>query len=313
VSAEARATGEIAAPGLGTAALALPYGAPGAERAAPERAVARRTLLSALEEGVRFFDTAPAYGEAEALLGETLGARADCVVATKLAIPAAGWSALSSSQVRAHVRASVIASLRALCRERLDVLQLHNATPALIQNGPLLETLARLREEGLVARIGASVYGETAALAAIANPDLEVVQIAYNMLDRRPERRVLPAAQATGTAVVARSLLLHGVLTPAGRDLSGHLSALGVAADGLRRGLGVSWEELPGAAVAFVRGRPGIAWALLGPRDEAELLALLRHSRRFAATVALANGALPTLPDRLLDPSAWHTEAQVGG
>jgi aryl-alcohol dehydrogenase-like predicted oxidoreductase len=306
-------TGSAAAPGMGTAALALPYGAPGAERPAPGQAVARRALLSALEQGVRFFDTAPAYGEAEALLGETLGAREDCVVATKLAIPAGGWSALAPAQVRTHVRASVVASLHALRRERLDVLQIHNATQALIQRGPLVPALAELRQEGLVARVGATVYGEADALAAIANPDLEVVQIAYNMLDRRPERSVLPAALAAGTAVVARSLLLHGVLTPAGRDLAGPLAALGSAAEVLRRALGVSWEDLAGAAVAFVLGRPGIAWALLGPRDEIELTALLECSRRLASVAATVGLAAPALPDRLLDPSRWPQEAPVGG
>jgi aryl-alcohol dehydrogenase-like predicted oxidoreductase len=285
--------------GIGTAALTVPYGAPGAHRPAPDPAVARRTLLAAVERGVRFFDTAPAYGDAEALLGAVLGGREDCVIATKIAIPSAGWEELSPQQTHAHIRASAEASLRALRRERLDVLQVHNADEALVRRGAVAEALAELRDADLVALSGATVYGEANALAVIASPAFDVVQVALSALDRRPERTVLPAADAAGTAVVARSLLLRGVLTPAGRRLD-------------RRGLGASWEELPGAAVAFALTRPGVACALLGPRDDSELTALLDQAERFKVSAAKLSLPVPELPDWLLDPSCWPVEATVG-
>jgi aryl-alcohol dehydrogenase-like predicted oxidoreductase len=305
-------SGGDAAVGIGTAALAVPYGAPGAERQPPDRAAARRTLLAALERGIRFVDTAPAYGEAEALVGATLGGLEDCLIATKLAIPARGWDSLSPAEVRVHVRASAEASLRALRRERLDLLQIHNADAVLLGPGPLVEALAELRQEGLAVELGATVYGEAAALAAIDSTVFAVVQIAFNALDRRPERRVLPAAAEAGTAVVARSLLLHGVLGPAGRALGEAFAPLGAAVEAVRSTLGASWEQLPGAAVAFVLSRPGIACALLGPREESELCDLLDGAERFYATAAAARLAPLALPNRLLDPSRWSEEASVG-
>jgi aryl-alcohol dehydrogenase-like predicted oxidoreductase len=203
--------------------------------------------------------------------------------------------------------------MRALRCERLDVLQVHNADRALIQRGAVVEALAELRDEGLVARLGASVYGEADALAAILVPELGLVQIAYSALDRRPERRILQAAETAKTSVVARSLLLRGVLSPVGRDLSGPFAPLSTAADTVRRALAVSWEELPGAAVAFVAGRPGIARALLGPRDEVELGNLLDQAERFREAAAGWRPPEPRLPGRLLDPSCWPAEAIVGG
>jgi D-threo-aldose 1-dehydrogenase len=299
--------------GIGTAALAVPYGPPGAELPPPDRHVARRTLLTALERGVRFFDTAPAYGEAEALVGDALGGREDCTVASKLATPPGGWGSLSAAQTRTHVRASLMASLRALRCERLDLLQIHNARAALIQRGAIVQSLAELRQDGLVARLGATVYGELDALAVIADPELEVVQIAFNALDRRGERRVLPAAAAAGKAVVARSLLLHGALSPAGRHLDRSFAALGAAADAARAALGASWEELPGAAVAFVVSHAGLAYALLGPRDASELTALLDQAQRFGERTIGLELPSPGLPDWLLDPSRWPAEVAVGG
>ncbi len=299
--------------GVGTAALAVPYGAPGAERLPPSADDARRTLRSAFERGVRFFDTAPAYGEAEALVGAALRGCDGCVVASKLAHPAGGWEALSPKETAAHVRASASASLRALRRERLDVLQIHNAQERLIRRGAVVEALAELRRQGLVARLGATAYGEANALAVVAEPLLDVVQVAYSALDRRPERRVLPAAKEAGKAVVARSLLMHGVLSSAGRELSGSFAPLSAAAETARQDFGVSWEQLPGAAVAFIAARPGIAHALLGPRDEAELAELLEQAERFREVAPGWQPAMPSLADWLLDPSRWPAEARSGG
>jgi aryl-alcohol dehydrogenase (NADP+) len=291
--------------GVGTAALAVPYGAPDAVRPAPRRGHAQRTLLAAVERGVRFFDTAPAYGDAEALVGAVLGGREECALATKLAIPPAGWEALSPLEVRRHVRASATASLRALRRERLDLLQIHNARAPVLRAGALVEALAELRAEGLVVGVGATVYGEADALAAIAAPQIDAVQVPYSALDRRPERRVLSAAAAARTAVLARSLLLRGVLSPAGRALNGPFAPLASAAEEVRLALGATWAQLPGAAAAFVATRPGVACALLGPRDERELVALLDGAERFRAAAREVRLPVPALPEQLLDPSRW--------
>jgi aryl-alcohol dehydrogenase-like predicted oxidoreductase len=220
---------------------------------------------------------------------------------------------LSTTEVRAHIRASAEASLRALRRERLDLLQIHNADGSLVRRAAILEGLVQLREEGLVRSIGASVYGEEAALAVIATPAIDCVQIAFSALDRRPECRVIPAAISAGKAVVARSLLLRGVLSPAGRELDGAFAALARAADEVRCWLGVGWEELPGAAVAFAASRPGIACALLGPRDELELAELLDQVERFGEAARELELPAFDLPDRLLDPSRWPVEATVEG
>jgi D-threo-aldose 1-dehydrogenase len=297
--------------GIGTAALSMPYGAPGATRHAPDPAQARRVLLTALERGVRLIDTAPAYGESETFLGNALAGHHDCLLATKLVTPAGGWGALTPRETRAHVHASAVSSLRALRRERLDLLQVHNAEEQLVRRGAVGEALAELREQGLVVSTGATVYGEGDALAVIASPAFDVVQIAFSALDRRPERRTLPVAAAANTAVVARSLLLHGVLSPAGRDLDGPFAVLGAAADAVRRALDVSWEDLPGAAVAFAVNYARIAFALLGPRDEPELIALLDGAERFGGRGVDLQLSVPELPEWLLDPSRWPTEATL--
>lgn len=271
--------------GLGTAALGGAYGAPGAERPAPNRAEAAATIEAALAAGIRFIDTAPGYGEMEALVGAVAGA-GDCAIATKVA---AGDD----------VRTAAEASLRALRRDVIDLLQIHNATAELIERGEMPAALAELKREGLIRAAGATTYGEADARAAIACDAIDVVQVAFSALDRRAAR-----LDANGAALIARSALLRGVLTPAGRDLDGRFAPLRDAADAFRVAAGATWEQLPGAAVAFCVRRPEIARTLLGARDVAELQALLDGAAHFAAT-DFGDGWQRELPDALLDPRRW--------
>lgn len=292
--------------GLGTAALAVPYGAPQGERAAVEPMAARATIERALEHGVRFIDTAPAYGDAEALVGAAVAGVPGCLIATKVAVPAQGWASLNDQAARDHIRVSAEASLHALGRDRLDVLAIHNAEPELIGRAEIGEALGDLRAEGLVRLGGASVYGREAALAAVADEVLQVVQIAMNALDLSFEEQVVPEARRTGTALVVRSALLRGVLTPAGARLAGPFARLRAAADAFRSATGARWDELPGAATAFLLGRPGLSCVLLGPRDADELDALIGGAARFAeATRGLVGGWGSGLPAELLDPRHW--------
>jgi aryl-alcohol dehydrogenase-like predicted oxidoreductase len=289
---------------LGTAALAVAYGPPGAVAPPPAERDAARTIVAALELGIETIDTAPSYGQAETIVGRAVRGRS-CRIATKVAIPPGGWSTLGVAEVAAHVERSVVASLTALRRDTVDVLQLHNATAAQVVAGPVTEALVAVRERGLARALGATVYDEEDALAVIGSGAFDLVQVPYNAIDRRPERHVLPAAQRAGVAVVARSLLLRGVLSDAARMLEGRFALLLEAADRVRAALGADWEELPAAAAAWVATRPAIALALLGPRNELELEQLVVGAARFAATVRDADVPMPDLPDALLDPRTW--------
>jgi len=291
--------------GLGTAALAIPYGPPGRERQPIAEGEAVEVVEHAVDCGLRFIDTAPAYGAAEAIVGAAT-AGVGCTIATKLAIPQQGWDALSKSDLRSAVRSSVESSLSALRRDCIDVLQIHNADAVLISNGDLVNAIHELKEEGLVGVIGATTYGERNALAAINADEVDLVQVAYSALDRRPESAVLGAADDAGVQVVSRSTLLHGVLTAAGQSLNGELAALTSAANSFREAIGAEWAQLAGAAVAWAVTRPDVATVLLGPRDESELDELLAGATRFMRpALSLDDSWQRELSPDLLDPSCW--------
>ena len=289
---------------LGSVSLGLDYGiaVPG-NSGAPTDADAVEVIRRAADAGINLFDTAPAYGRSERLLGEALRGRPDCIVATKVTIP----SGAGGTNGQADLRASLERSLRSLRRDALDIVQIHNATVETVAAGMFTEALLEARAAGLVRFIGASVYGEAAALAVVKAGCFEVLQVAYNVLDQRMASRVLPAAAAAGVGVLVRSAYLKGVLTSRAEWLPMEMEQLRRAARLARDAVGGSWAELARAALRFCLSARAVSSVLVGVRTVAEL------------DEALAAGALGALPpdlvaslgqlaladEHLLNPAHW--------
>jgi aryl-alcohol dehydrogenase-like predicted oxidoreductase len=288
---------------VGTVELGVDYGihVPG-DFGRPNERDALRLLHAAHDAGINFFDTAPAYGVSEELLGKAFEGRPDAIVATKVDVPQDG----KPIDRRREVARSVERSLRAIRRDRLDVVQVHNATPIALDGGWLLEALEEARTTGKVRYIGASVYGEEAALSAI-QMKVDVIQVAVNLLDQRMVQRVIPAAKRAGTGVMVRSVYLRGVLTSKAQWLSSDMQPIRDAADRARRSLGASWDTLPRLALRFCLSLPGVQTLVVGIRTERDLREALEAAAAGpldSATLEVARGV--ALGDNaLLDPRQW--------
>ena len=300
--------------GVGTAAFGLDrYGitAPGEGNVDPADAIAN--IHRAVDGGVNFFDTAPAYGRSEELLGEALADHKDCLVATKVPIPENildNKEKISQSELTQRVNESLDESLRRLRREVLDVVQIHNATVRVLEQGDMVSCLERAREAGKLRYIGASVYGEEAALAAIATGKIQILQIALSLLDQRMCDKVIPAARTAGLGVLTRSALLKGALTKRAQWLPPGLQALSQASERAAKELGTCWESLPSMALRFCLSVEGVHCVLSGVRNAAEIEdCLAACAEGPIAPVLLAKAWGLALSDELvLNPSRWRLE-----
>jgi aryl-alcohol dehydrogenase-like predicted oxidoreductase len=292
---------------LGTAAFGLPdYGipAPGESGALSEND-AVRLIHAAIDHGINFFDTARGYGESEAILGKAVAGCQNCVVATKVGLPA-DRDLPNSSDISDAIRDSLATSLRCLSRETLDIVQIHNATVQDFES-EVLDVLDRAREQGKIRFIGASVYGEEAALAAIRSGRVEVLQIAVNLLDQRMLTSVLPEAKKANVGVIARSALLKGALTDRAKLLPSSLRPLTDAAARACEMFDETWESLPRAALRFCLSVPGVHSVLAGLKSLAELPeALAAEADGPFSDVMMKKARLLKLEDEdLLNPAHW--------
>lgn len=195
---------------LGTVQFGLAYGATNTRGQVPEDEVAR-ILGSARQAGVRFLDTASAYGTAEAVLGRTLPPGHDFRIVTKT--PA--WRA--DRDLHGNLAASEAAlrdSLQALGVRRVDALLLHRGEDLLGEQGRTVwQWLTSVRERGLARRIGVSVYAPQEAELVLERFAIELVQMPGNLLDQRfLSSGALARLSARGVAVHLRSLFLQGLL-----------------------------------------------------------------------------------------------------
>lgn len=171
----------------------------------PGRAERFAAIDRALQSGIRFFDTAPNYGESEELLGEGLhDVRERVTIATKV-------------PPRADPRASLEASLRRLRTDRVDLLQLHEPFPGFERS---LEVMHELREEGKAVALGFGNATPTELRRAARTAPLAAYQGAYNLVDRDAEHLDLPVCEELGLTFLAYRPMAAGILAGGARALA---------------------------------------------------------------------------------------------
>jgi len=194
--------------GLGTAQLGLDYGVTNSAGRASE-AEARAILGVAAASGMDLIDTAHLYGDSEAVLGRCAPAPA-----LRIVTKTPKFAGLAPAEAASALRAAFTRSLRLLGRDSVYGLLLHDPADLAGASGPALwEALTSLKEEGLVQKIGVSVYEGAEIDALLARYPLGLVQLPWNPLDHRLEEAGQLARLAeAGVEVHARSLFLQGLL-----------------------------------------------------------------------------------------------------
>jgi 1-deoxyxylulose-5-phosphate synthase len=180
---------------------------------------------AALDAGVTLFDVADSYGRepglSETMLGKALGSRrGEAVVATKFGLDMRGTNGrdYGARGSRSYIIRAAEASLRRLDTDWIDLYQFHTPDPLT----PIEETLDALNDlvtSGKVRYIGHSNRAgwqiAEAEYVARARGGARFIsaQNHYNLLDRRAELEVTPAAEAYGIGVLPYFPLANGLLT----------------------------------------------------------------------------------------------------
>ncbi len=222
-------------------------------------------VARAIELGIVLFDTAEVYagGASEQLLGEALREHRDrAYVASKV------WP---THPLRSQVRAAAAGSLTRLGMDRIDLYQLHWPNPL----APLAWTMAGMRDlldDERIGAVGVSNFGldrwrrADAALGSVVPAN----QVRYNLLQRGPERDLLPFAREQGRVIIAYSPLAQGLLS--GRYDAAHIPGgarrlnplfTRENLDRVRPVLGVLGEVA--AAHAATPAQIALAWVIRGP------------------------------------------------
>ena len=176
---------------------------------------AKAALHAALDEGMTFIDTADVYGDgrSEQIIAEVLKERGGArpFVATKLGRRASPHVAQAYS--KDNLAAYVERSLRNLQTDCLDLVQLHCPPPSIYYQPEVFGYLDQLAAAGKIRHYGVSVEKVEEGLKAIEYPNVQSVQIIYNIFRQRPAGLFFAEARKRQVGVIARVPLASGLLT----------------------------------------------------------------------------------------------------
>ncbi|WP_343703761.1 aldo/keto reductase [Chitinophaga sp.] len=292
---------------FGGVEIGMPYGigVSGREHMLPENE-AVRLLHAAIDGGINFFDTARLYGNSEEIMGRAFqDRRGEVVLATKCRhVHGADGVLPPYNELKEIVEASLQESLQALQTDYVDVFMLHQASAAILASEDIARIFTQLKQRGLCRATGISTYHVEETEAAVQSGVWDVVQLPFNLMDQRQEA-CFDKAEAAGTGIVVRSVLLKGVLSgrgeglhPALKEVEAHVQRYGTLAG-----------ELPLAefAVKFALSFSKVAAVLIGI-DKPEYLNATLHTAngRYLSDELLAAARALAFPDpEFLDLPAW--------
>lgn len=176
-------------------------------------------LDRAAELGINLIDTAECYGDhlSERLIGDYLSRRdrSRWIIATKFGHHFKKLLNRTDQFSPADVGRQLVASLRALRTDAIDLYQFHSGPDSACLNEDLWRVLAERKSAGVIRHLGISILGKGSESQAREARRLgaEVLQVYYNRLDRRPEQIYFPHARRDNLGILARVPLASGLLT----------------------------------------------------------------------------------------------------
>jgi D-threo-aldose 1-dehydrogenase len=280
---------EVSRLSLGTAALGGLY-------TSVSDADCTDTVLTAIDNGINFIDTAPHYGKgtSEVRIGKALAGRdrSTFVIATKigrLLVPSTTdiddffMDADNTVERKfdfsaSGVRQSLEGSLERLGLDSVEILFIHdpdaNADEAILEAYPELD---RMRSEGIIKAIGVGMNQCETPTRVIKETDIDMVLIAgrYSLLDQKALEGLLPAALERNVDIIAAGVFNSGILANpvkgATYDYVPASAELLAKAVRIREVLDGHQVSLTSAALQFPLRHPAVKSVLVGCRSAAEV------------------------------------------
>jgi pyridoxine 4-dehydrogenase len=146
-------------------------------------------LRRVVEEGVTFIDTADVYGphSNEELIREALRPYPDdLVIATKGGFQRGGpeYADMGASGAKWYLRQAAHTSIRRLGVDRIDLYYLHTPAFTDVPFESAVETLAGMKQDGLIRHIGLSNVSAEQLTSALTVTDVAAVTVQYNVAVR---------------------------------------------------------------------------------------------------------------------------------
>jgi aryl-alcohol dehydrogenase-like predicted oxidoreductase len=165
-----------------------------------------KVLNSALDAGINVIDTAECYEGSEESIGDAISKRrAEFFLFTKCGHP----RGIGSEDWSAHsILESIERSLHRLQTDRIDLIQLHGCSEAVLKKGEAISALEKARERGWVRYLGYSGDGRPARFAVECDA-FDALQTSINIADQEAISEIVPLARTRNIGLIAKRPLAN--------------------------------------------------------------------------------------------------------
>jgi aryl-alcohol dehydrogenase-like predicted oxidoreductase len=291
---------------LGTAQVGMDYGLSNVGGKMQENIV-KDILQIAMEDDIKIIDTACSYGDSEETLGRHLPRGSQFQLVTKTPI-----------FLKAHIDNSdaefleklFLNSLLKLNTQSVYGLLIHRCDDLFVPGGHLLmERLVRLKKNGYIKKIGASVYQPSQVEKLINYFDIDLVQVPLNVLDQRfLTEGFLTRIKSNGIEIHARSAFLQGLLLMNPHELPDGFELIRptlIEYHELIANLGLSCVD---AAIGFIKSVPEIDCVVCGVNSVEHLREIIRAYRSPVVVQGFSKFAVTN--EAIINPSMWGDRAK---
>ena len=201
---------------LGTVQFGISYGINN-ERGKPNKKEVLDILNHAKKSGIRYLDTAEAYGDSEEIIGHYNVQTDDFPfsIITKFHLDCTSTISKKVSDATRRLKVPAI-----------DILLFHSYSD--FKNSPkAINDLLEEKRKGNIKKIGVSVYQNSEIEELLSIPEVEVIQAPFNLLDNHSKRgQIFQEAKEMGKIIHTRSTFLQGLFFKDLASIPNNLSSL---------------------------------------------------------------------------------------
>ena len=264
-------------------------------------------LVAAEKYGVSVIDTAALYGDSEAVLGQTLPPNSSFNIVTKTSQFAKQMLDEADAQ---HLEDTFHSSLSKLGRSSVYGLLVHRVDDLFLPGGDLLmDRLLKLKQDGLVSKVGVSVYSGSQIDQLMERFKIDLIQLPINVMDQRLlQSGHLQKLKSAGVEIHARSTFLQGLLLMELQNVPEYFDVIRKNLGSYHRFIRARGLTPTQAALGFVLGVQEIDQVICGVNNALQLGEICEAAQVEVDSNELAEFAIAD--ESIVNPGLWQVDKE---
>jgi hypothetical protein len=165
-----------------------------------------QVIHASLDQGINLIDTSRVYMDSETNIGEVIKTRRkECIIASK-----------THNRGYDEVMADLEESLTQLQTDKIEIYQVHelepDEVPKVMEKGGTLDAFKKAKEQGMIDFIGLTSHHVNVMVDLIKTGEFDTVMFPFNVIEREPEKELIPLAKSMDIGTIVMKPLAGGVI-----------------------------------------------------------------------------------------------------